>query len=345
MQAVLLEYGKDLDPMIVAACLPVWSDRDLGGPEDLPAVARLQTLRRWAKRYPELADQARSARTSAGRDAARALRDGEQWELVDELVQFTTDPQILADAVENVAGFVQELIVDRDRSIERTLEVDQAVKATGTALVTLATCPHTPDEALRAALPLAASHVTVDEIAAARPSLAQDCAAERLSRTGMFLRQPQLVENLVDVPDDQALAATGDPAAALMSYLPYLQDADRQQRARLATRLLQSRHVTSDVLLALPGEVVSASPWHAALAAAMVTEVCRDDPQRWSVLHLQLPGRDPLTFGGVLAELRDYEPPRTVTYGAQAGYRYCHACHLVTPHEWPPVPRRSRAAT
>jgi hypothetical protein len=41
----------------------------------------------------------------------------------------------------------------------------------------------------------------------------------------------------------------------------------------------------------------------------------------------------------VLAELRDYEPPRTVTYGAQAGYRYCHACHLVTPHEWPPVPQ------
>jgi hypothetical protein len=123
VQAVLLEYGEDLDPVIVAACLPVWSDRDLGGPQDLPAVARLQTLRRWAQRYPELADQARSAWTSAGRDAARALRDGEQWELVDELVQFTTDPQILAEAVENVAGFVQGLIVDRDRGIERTLEI------------------------------------------------------------------------------------------------------------------------------------------------------------------------------------------------------------------------------
>jgi hypothetical protein len=46
----------------------------------------------------------------AARDAARALADPEQWEdLVDELVTFTDDPQVLADAVRQIIAKVELL--------------------------------------------------------------------------------------------------------------------------------------------------------------------------------------------------------------------------------------------
>lgn len=72
---MLLEHRDDLDPAVLQACVPALTD-----PDPLPpGVTR------------------------------PALRDPKQWEeLVDELVLFTTDPQILGDAVEQNISAAEE---------------------------------------------------------------------------------------------------------------------------------------------------------------------------------------------------------------------------------------------
>ena len=55
----------------------------------------------------------------------------------------------------------------------------------------------------------------------------------------------------------------------------------RVQAGRLAPKLLHSRYADATVLAALSAEVVRQSPWHADLAAQMLTEACGDDPALW----------------------------------------------------------------
>lgn len=333
VQAVLLEYGENLDDTTVIACATACADRQLGGVNELAPGARLATLRRWTNRHPVLADHAGSAWQDALRDAVAAIGQEGGWDLVNELLTHTTDPQVLAAAVDRVCQ-VYRAAIDADRhggDAATRQELDSVRYHARRALLTLAGCPGTPDEALLAALPQAPPGV-LDELAALRPHLAEECTAERLSYKSI-LDHPEDVEPLVEVASDADLAATGDPRAALTGYLAYLPQGDQRQRARLSVALLRSRHADETVLSALPARLVVESPWHATLAAAMLADACRDDRQRWEIVHERLGIKThTVTFGGLLAQVREYQP---VPAGrGLAGYRYCHACHLVTPHDW-----------
>jgi hypothetical protein len=330
VQAVLLEHGSELNESTLTACLAVLADPQLGGSDPLTYAGRLATLRRWIERHPPLAGPGAPYLASAARDAVHALGRGEEWGLVDELVLSTTDPNILADAVRQIASRLDLLLTLSDlgaAEFRHDPDRDEVWRAAGKALATLAGSPHTPDDVLVEVLPLAPV-VTCEDLADARPHLADECTAERLARPGMH--QVKKIEPLVDVADDAELAATGNPAAALTGYLTHLPQANRHQANRLAVRLLRSRYTDATVLAALPAEVVLCSPWHAALAGEMLAEACGDDPLRWAAERESFSSG--LTFGGYLAQLREYVPTRPGS--GLAGYRHCHACLLISPHAW-----------
>jgi hypothetical protein len=330
VQAVLLEYGSELEETTLAACVPVLADPQLGGSDPLSHAGRLATLRRWIDRHPPLAGPGGPALAAAARDAVRALGAREEWGLVDEFVLSTTDPNILADAVRQITGQLDLLLTLDDLNTDefrRDPERDEVWQAAGKALATLAGSPHTPDDVLVEVLPLV-PRATCDDVAEARPHLADECTGERLARSGMH--REKKIELLVDVAKDAELAATSNPAGALTGYLTYLPQATRDQANRLAVRLLRSRYADATVLAALPAEVVLRSPWHAALAGEMLAEACGDDPLRWAVQReSSLSG---LTFGGYLTQLREYVQARPGS--GLAGYRHCHACLLMSPHAW-----------
>lgn len=330
VQAVLLTYAHPLDPAVLAACVPVLADPYLGGPDPLSTAGRMVTLRAWTDRHPALAGSAAAAKTAASQDVVRGLAQPGMWKFVDDLVAFTTDPQILADAVHAIVGYLRLRLQMHGHGdlLPPQQEWANILHAARTALVTLARSPHTPADALIAVLPVTPEH-TPQDFADARPELADACTAEQLARTRVF-ELPQLEERVPEIPDDQQLAAGGDPAAALAAYLMELPTAGRAYASRLAVRLLRSRHADATVLAALPADIAIASPWHADLAAGMLAEACGDDPARWTILPLA--HTHDLTFAGLLAELRDYTP--TATGEALAGYRLCHACQLATAHEW-----------
>jgi hypothetical protein len=307
LQAVLLEHGDDLDPTVLDACVPVLTDPALGGPGPLSVAGRLATLRRWTDRHVGLAERAKPACRIAARDAARALADPEQWEdLVDELVAFTDDPQVLADAVRQVIARVD--LLAGLRGVKGTTEQGEEIdieRGARTALVSLARSPHTPDDVLLAVLPSIPGH-TPQTLLEIRPHLAEPLQLEILARTGVY--SGEKVEPLAPVPSDDELAATGNPAGVLTGYLIHLPDASRAQAARLAAQLLHSRYADTSVLAALPAEVVLKSQWHAGLAAQMLTEACCDDPGRWALADEML--QRGLTYAGYLAQLREYTPSR-----------------------------------
>jgi hypothetical protein len=340
LQAVLLEHGDDLDPMVLDACTPVLTDPNLGGPGPLSVAGRLATLRRWIERHPGVAGPAGAASMVAARDAVRALADHEQWDdLVDELLVFTSDPAILADAVRQIAACIEPPAMLRtfQATPEARQEADTVQRRARVALVSLARSPHTPDDVLLAVLPSAPSY-TAEDLLEIRPHLREELTAEILARTGTY--EVKQVEPLVQVATDDELAATGNPAGVLTSYLLHLPDASPAQASRLATRLLRSRYTDATVLAALPADVVLNSAWHADLAARMLAEACDDDPDRWALTG-KISGRG-LTFAGYLAQLREYTPVPPGT--GLAGYRYCHACQLISPHHWPDADKSQRPA-
>jgi hypothetical protein len=49
-----------------------------------------------------------------------------------------------------------------------------------------------------------------------------------------------------------------------------------------------------------------------------------------------------VTYGGYLAELREYTPMHAGT--GLAGYRHCHECQLISPHLWPEKDKEQRMA-
>jgi hypothetical protein len=339
LQAVLLEHGDDLDPAVLDECLPVLTDPNLGGPGPLSGAGRLATLRRWTGRHPGLAELAAPACRMAARDAARALADHDQWEdLVDELVLFTTDPQILSAAVRQVIAYfaLQASLRSSPQARYATEDVDRAGRV---ALLSLARSPHTPDDVVLAILPSAPGH-TAEDLLEVRPHLADDLRLEILARTGVYSSSREEAEPLAPVPGDEELAATGNPAGVLTGYLMQLPTASRAQATRLAVQLLRSRYADATVLAALPAQVVLKSAWHAELAAQMLVEACGDDPARWSLAH-EVSGRN-LTYAGYLAQLREYAPIRPGT--GLAGYRYCHACQMVSPQVWPDKDKEQRLA-
>jgi hypothetical protein len=76
------------------------------------------------------------------------------------------------------------------------------------------------------------------------------------------------------------------------------------------------------------------------MAAHMLAEACGDDPARWA-LAPAAPARR-VTWGGYLAQLREYTPMRPGT--GLAGYRFCHQCQLISPHWWPEKDKQQRMA-
>jgi hypothetical protein len=338
LQAVLLEHGDDLDPTVLEACAPVLSDPNLGGPGPISVAGRLATLRRWSERHPGLGELAAVACRTAGRDAARALRDPTLWEgLVDELALFTTDRQTLTVAVEQIISSVEVLGAMRG-SVE-TYHGPADVDGLGRrALVSLARSSHTPDEVLLRVLPAAPSHFAED-LLELRSHLAEPLRLEILARTGVYSARDRFEQSIV-VPDDDELAATGNPSGVLTGLLMHLPTASRAQAARLSAGLLHSRYADATVLAALPAEVVCQSPWHADLAAQMLTEACGDDPARWALAPRLFTNR--VTYGGYLAELREYTPMRPGK--GLAGYRFCHECQLIIPHRWAAKDKEQRMA-
>jgi hypothetical protein len=116
-----------------------------------------------------------------------------------------------------------------------------------------------------------------------RPHLSDQLQLEILARTGLSTYSRDRLKDPIVVPDDDELAATGNPAGVLTGHLMQLPTASRTQAARLAAQLLHSRYADETVLAALPAEVMRRSPWHADLAAQMLTEACGDDPARWAL--------------------------------------------------------------
>jgi hypothetical protein len=334
VQAVLLEYGEALDEKTLSACVPVLDDPDLGGEHALTQTGRLATMLRWAGRHERLRDLAAPAFTRAAREAVRALGGDEGPELAAQLVVFAPDPGVLGDAVERIASAMRtRILLDEDSPVD----LEARAREAGEVALTLATCAHTPEAPLRAALPWispAALH-TLPEL---RPALAEACKAEQLARV-RSLGPPRPVEPLATVPDDAELAADGDPVAALTGFLFLLPNGDRYQRARLAVEVLRSCHVDASVLRGLPAETVLAAPWHTELAAAMMADACGDDPDCWQVLRERTGyAVCELTFGGLLAEIEDYKSCATRSDVGGIAYRYCHACQLTTPLEPPARP-------
>jgi hypothetical protein len=337
LQAVLLEHGDDLDPVVLQACTPVLSDPNLGGPGPISAAGRLATLRRWSDRHPGLGDAAAAACRTAGLDAARALSDPKRWDddLVDELVLFTNDPKTLTAAVEQIVS-TTEIFSAVGEGVE-TFHGRTDVGGLGRrALTVLAGSPHTPDDVLLRVLSAAPGRFAED-LLELRPHLAEPLRLEILSRTGVYGGRDRFEEPIV-VPGDDELAATGNPAGVLTSLLMQLPTASRAQAARLAAQLLHSRYADATVLAALPAAVVRQSPWHADLAAQMLAEACGDDPARWALASQVFVSR--VTYGGYLAELRDYTPMRPGK--GLAGYRLCQECQLITPHRWPAKNKEQR---
>ena len=337
LQAVLLEHGDDLGPVVLDACVPVLTDPRLGGPEPLSVPGRLATLRRWTGRHPGLAERAVPACRTAALDATRALASPEQWEdLVDELVLFTTDAQVLTEAVRQIIGRVN--LVAGLRRVKGATEDGEPVdieRGGRTALLAMARSPHTPDEVLLEVLASAPDH-TAEDLLDIRPHLRDQLELEILARTNAYSAEPS--EPLDPVPSDDELAATGNPAGVLTGYLMRLPTADRPQASRLAAQLLRSRYADAGVLTALPAEVVLKSRWHAALAAQLLAEACGDDPGRWTLAYEM--SKRGLTYGGYLAQLREYTPIPAGT--GPAGYRHCHDCQLITPHRWPETDKTRR---
>ncbi|MEV4625334.1 hypothetical protein AB0J90_03445 [Micromonospora sp. NPDC049523] len=340
LQAVLLEYGEDLEPAVLDACVPVLTDPNLGGPGPLSVAGRLTALRRWTDRHPGLASLAGPARRVAARDAARALADHELWEdLVEELVLFTTDPQVLASAVRQVIARVEMVAGLRGLpGASETRHMAHDVEGRGrSALASLARSPHTPDDVLLAVLPSAPSY-TAQDLLEIRPHLSDGLRLEILARTGVYSYYRENAEPLAPVPGDEELAATGNPAGVLTGYLIQLPGVSRAQASRLAAQLLYSQYADTTVLAALPAEVVLKSAWHAGLAAQLLAEACGDDPARWTLAH-EMSGRG-LTYAGYLAQLREYTPIPPGT--GLAGYRHCHDCQLISPHRWPDKDKSQR---
>jgi hypothetical protein len=332
VQAVLLEHGDDLDPAVLQACTPVLRDANLGAPAPISVAGRLATLRRWIDRHPGLGEPATAACRTAGRDAARELRDPKLWEdedLVDELVLFTTDPATLTLAVEQIVSTTEVMAAVREK-VETHHGPDNVDGLAYRALARLARSPQVPDDVLLRILPASPGHFakTLLEL---RPHLAEPVQLEILARTGMFSYSYDRYEQPIVVPDDDELAATGNPAGVLTGLLMQLPTASRAQAARLAAGLLHSRYADASVLAALPAEVVRASPWHADLAAQMLAEACGDDPARWALAARMSAHR--ITYSSYLTELREYTPMRPGT--GLAGYRFCQECQLITPHRWP----------
>lgn len=339
LQAVLLEYGDDLEPPVLEACAPVLTDPSLAAPGPLSVAGRLATLRRWSDRHPNLGEPATKACRTAGLDATRALRDPKQWdELVDELVLFTTDPQILAAAVEQIITRI-EVAAGLRETVETYHGTDDVERIGRNALLSLARSPHTPDAVLLEVLPSAPGHFAQD-LLELRPHLADQLRLEILARTGVHFYSRDPIEEPVAVPSDDELAATGNPAGILTGYLMQLPTASRGQAARLAAQLLHSRYADETVLAALPAAAVCQSPWHADLAARMLTEACGDNPARWALVPEAPTVR--VTYAGYLAQLREYTPMHPGT--GLAGYRHCHECQLISPHLWPEKDKEQRMA-
>lgn len=211
LQAVLLEHGDDLDPVVLQACAPVLSDPNLGAPGPLSVVGRLATLRRWSDRHPGLGELAASACRTAGRDAARALRDPKQWEdLVDELVVFTGDAQILTTAVEQIISVVDTIGGLRATGLDETVKTyygsEDIERVARQALLSLARCLHTPDDVLLRALPSAPGHFAQD-LLELRPHLAEQVQLEILARTGVYFFSRDGLDDPIVVPGDEELAA------------------------------------------------------------------------------------------------------------------------------------------
>jgi hypothetical protein len=337
LQAVLLEHGDGLAPVVLQACVPVLSDPNLGASGPVSVAGRLATLRRWSDRHRGLGESAAAACRTAGRDAARALRDPKLWEdLVDEMVLFTTDPQILTAAVEQIVSVVEVFGGVRE-TVETYHGPDDVERLGRRALLSLARSPHTPDDVLLQVLPSAPGHFAQD-LLELRPHLSEPLRLEILARTGVLSYPRDRFEDPIVVPDDDELAATGNPDGVLTGLLMRLPTAGRAQAARLAAGLLHSRYADATVLAALPAEVVRQSPWHADLAAQMLAEACGDDSARWALASRVLVNR--VTYGGYLAELREYTPMRPGQ--GLAGYRFCHACQLIGPHRWPETDKEQR---
>jgi len=331
VQAVLLECSSDLEQPVLSACRPVLEDPQLGGPRPLSNTGRLSTLRRWISRHPRLTTWASPALAAVARDAVAALSRPQEWNVVDVLVQSTSDPDLLADAVRKITTCLDQMLSRRAAAgaFGHDSDVEDVRQAARIALATLSGCPHTPDSALVDVLPLV-PRGALDDLAAARPHLEDACTAERLARTGTH--QDEKAVPLVEVADDAELAATGNPTGVLTGYLTHLPQAGRAQASWLAVQLLRSRYANATVLAALPAEIVLRSPWHAALAGQMLAEACGDDPQRWTIQNEVLAVG--LTFGGYLAEIRHYVPAQSGS--GLAGYRHCQDCQLTGPHEWTP---------
>jgi hypothetical protein len=120
---------------------------------------------------------------------------------------------------------LDEELLGENRSTAEMLATTRAVKD---ALVTPAGCPHTPDGALVAALPLTPAGFA-QELAKLRPAVTEACTEENLGRGGDW-RDPVRTEPLVEVAGDAELVASGDPAAALTGYLAHLPQGDQVQR-------------------------------------------------------------------------------------------------------------------
>jgi hypothetical protein len=341
LQAVLLEHGDDLDPAVLQACAPVLSDPNLGAPAPISVAGRLATLRRWIDRHPGLGEPAAAACRTAGRDAARALNDPKLWEdedLVDELVLFTTDPTILTLAVEQIISTTEVMAAVGER-VQTHHGLDNVDGLAYRALARLARLPQVPDDVLLRILPASPGHFA-QTLLELRPHLAEPVKLEILSRTGLYSYSYDRYEEPIVVPDDDELAATGNPAGVLTGLLMQLPTASRAQAARLAAGLLHSRYADATVLAALPAEVVRQSPWHADQAAQMLTEACGDDPARWALASRVSTNR--VTYSSYLTELREYTPTRPGT--GLAGYRFCQECQLITPHRWPDTDEQKHLA-